>query len=342
MFSHRYRYIFIFLLAAYTYLNTVLCEVYFYFKIETTWYYAFTTILLVTLLIWEGSRLAEPLLRKKFPPEKSRVRFLAAYFVVGNIVAVLSTFFTLWLIGVVLMKLPVKAQIIPLKLNLIYATLVNLFFHLINTIIFFFGEYRKKWAEAEELRRASVQAQLQLIKSQVNPHFLFNNLNVLSSLVIRDNPEANKFIEEFSKVYRYILNNQEKELVLLRSEIDFIQHYIFLLQKRFPGGLNVSLNIPEKYNDYYIIPAALQMLIENAIKHNVVSRTRPLHIDVYVNGNNTIVVKNNLQPKQTEEISTRIGLVNIKKRYEMISGQEVLVNSNKENFLVELPLLSVN
>jgi LytS/YehU family sensor histidine kinase len=159
---------------------------------------------------------------------------------------------------------------------------------------------------------------------------------------MRDNPEANKFIEEFSKVYRYILNNQEKELVALRSEMDFIQPYIFLLQKRFPGGLEVSLDVPERYKDYYIIPAALQMLIENAIKHNVVSRTKPLHIDVYVNGNNTLTIKNNLQPKQSEEPSTRIGLVNIKKRYAMISGQEVRINRRSDSFVVELPLLSLN
>jgi len=167
-------------------------------------------------------------------------------------------------------------------------------------------------------------------------------LNVLSGMVVKDNPEANKYIEEFSKVYRYILNNSDKELVTIQSELEFIQPYIFLLQKRFPEGLQVSINVPDMYKNYYIIPVALQMLVENAIKHNIVSRVKPLHIEMYVNGNQTIVVKNNYQPRQTSENSTLIGLQNISKRYELVSGKSVNVNSGTEHFEVVLPLLQLN
>ena len=203
-------------------------------------------------------------------------------------------------------------------------------------------EYRQKWSEAEELRRSSQQAQLQLIRSQVNPHFLFNNLNVLSGMVIKDNPEANHFIEEFSKVYRYILNNQQKELVELRAELDFVQPYLFLLGKRFEEGLEVNIRIADEYKNWHVVPAALQMLIENAIKHNVVSRQKPLHIDIHTNGNQTLVIKNNLQPRLLKEPSTRTGLQNIRKRYELISGKDVMVKEAEGYFEVSLPLLRLN
>jgi two-component system, LytTR family, sensor kinase len=181
-----------------------------------------------------------------------------------------------------------------------------------------------------------------LVKNQVNPHFLFNNLNVLSGMIIKDNPEANHFIEEFSKVYRYILSNQEKELVELRSELEFIQPYVFLLQKRFNEGLTVVVNIPERYQSYHVVPAALQMLIENAIKHNIVSRNKPLYITIHANGNDTLIVSNNLQLRKTEEPSTKIGLQNIRKRYELITGRHIVVTETDNIFKVILPLLNLN
>jgi two-component system, LytTR family, sensor kinase len=181
-----------------------------------------------------------------------------------------------------------------------------------------------------------------LIKSQVNPHFLFNNLNVLSALVIQNHSEANRFIEEFSKVYRYILHNHDKELVDLKTELHYINPYLFLLKKRFGEGLQVSIDIPEIYERCLVIPAAIQMLIENAIKHNVVSSRRPLQVNLHVNGNNTVVVSNNRQAKQTVEISTEIGLKNIIKRYSFVSNREVLIRSETSAFTVELPLIIPN
>ncbi len=342
MFSHRYRYLFILLLSLYTFMNTALCNVYHYFDIDIEWYYALLTIAGITFLTWEGNRLIKPWFKKRFLGAKTKIRFLAFFFFAGNIVALAAAVLVVYLVGNILHGYSWQENSNPLKLNIIYASLINLFFHLLNAILFFFREYRRQWAEAEELRRNSSQAQMQLIKSQINPHFLFNNLNVLSGMVIKDNPEANHFIEEFSKVYRYILNNQEKELVELRSELEFIQPYLFLLQKRFDQGLTVAINIPDQYKTWHVVPAALQMLIENAIKHNIVSRHKPLHIDIHTNGAQTLVVKNNLQPRQVVEPSTKIGLQNIMKRYELISGRDVIVRKTAEEFEVILPLLQLN
>ena len=247
LFNHRYRYFFIAILSLYAFMNTALCNVYHYFNIEIKWYYALLTITGITFLTWEGNRLIKSYFKKRFLTPANKFRFLGLFFLAGNIVALLAAFIMVFLVGNVIYGYSWQQNSNPYKLNIIYASLINLFFHLINAILFFFREYRQQWAEAEELRRSSAQSQIQLIKSQINPHFLFNNLNVLSGMVIKDNPEANHFIEEFSKVYRYILNNQEKELVELRSELEFIQPYIFLLQKRFDEGLTVAINIPDQY-----------------------------------------------------------------------------------------------
>jgi LytS/YehU family sensor histidine kinase len=159
---------------------------------------------------------------------------------------------------------------------------------------------------------------------------------------MQNNAEANRFIEEFSKVYRYILTNQEKELVALKTELYFIDPYIFLLKKRFGDGLKVTIDVPDKMGELLIIPAALQLLIENAIKHNVVSKQKPLHISLHISNNNCIVITNNLQAKQTTEKSTEIGLQNIIKRYRLVSRQNVSVNKDIDSFIVTLPLISAN
>jgi two-component system LytT family sensor kinase len=342
MFTHKYRYLFIFGLTLCTFISTVLCEVYYYFNIDIEWYYAFTTIGLITLGVWEGSRLLQPLFFKKIHDTQNKIKWLLLFFGVGSIVTSLVTIATVFAMSMLLHNHTLLETIVPLKLNIIYAWLTNLLFHLLNAIMYYFNEYKTKWVEAEELKRITAQAELQLVKSQINPHFLFNNLNVLSTLVLQNNAEANKFIEAFSKVYRYILSIHDKELVEIKTELDYIKPYIFLLEKRFSDGLSIKINIPEQFESKYIIPASLQMLIENAIKHNVVSRQKPLRIDVHVNGNNTIVVSNNLQARESVENSTEIGLSNIKKRYLLVSGREVLIDKNESEFVVTLPMLTLN
>lgn len=341
MFTHKYRYAFAFLLSLYTYANTEFCKVYYYFDIKIAWYYALSTITFITFLILEGNRLVEPYVRRIANPEKSKIRFPVIFFMAGSILSTVITVGIVAIVGMLINSYSIEQNITPLKLNLIYAWLVNLLYHLINTIIYYFQEYRSTRIEAEELKRISAQAELQLVKSQINPHFLFNNLNVLSALVIKDNAEANKFIEEFSKVYRYILKNHDKEMVTLKTELDYIEPYVFLLKKRFGEGLQVNIDIPAHSLEHFIIPVSLQMLLENAIKHNIVSKTKPLKITIYANGNNTLVVSNNLQVKQQVERSTELGLLNIVKRYKLVSNKEVLINKSSHSFEVSIPLLPI-
>jgi len=342
MFTHKYRYHFAFLLSLYTYLNTEFCKVYYYFNIRIDWYAALATILLITFLSLESNRYLEIFVRKIIPVEKNNIRFPVVFFIAGTITSTVITVAVVLIMGMGLHSFSLQENFTPLKLNLMYGSLVNLLFHLINTIIYYFKEYQTTSLHAEQLKSITAQAELQLIKSQINPHFLFNNLNVLAALIMKDNKEANRFIEEFSKVYRYILSNHDKELVELKTELDFIKPYIFLLEKRFAEGLIIKVQIDDAYFNQLIIPASLQMLIENAIKHNVVSRNKPLLIDVHTNGNNTIVVSNNLQAKQTIENSTGIGLQNIIRRYQLVSNKHITIDNNNKQFTVSLPLLTVN
>ena len=330
------------LLSFYAFLNTVLCDVYHYFRIDVEWYYSLLTITGVTFLTWEGNHLLKSFFKKRFYTPKNKIRFLAIFFLAGNVVAFAAAVLMVFIVGNLIHGYNRSQMVNPYKLNIIYSTLINLFLHLLNAIHFFFREYKRQWSEAEELRRTNAQAQLQLVRNQINPHFLFNNLNVLSGMVIKDNPDANKFVEEFSKVYRYVLNNQDKELVEVRSELEFIHPYLFLLSKRFDQALKVDIDIPDRYKTWHVVPAALQMLIENAIKHNIVSSRRPLHIEIHANGNQSLVVKNNLQLRTVTEPSTKIGLQNIITRYELIGDRRVIVRQTEEAFEVTLPLLNLS
>ncbi len=340
MFTHRYRYYFILLLSFCTYFCTVLCEVYTYFNIEIEWYYALSTIVLITLSIAEACRLLQPIFLKHIAATQHKISGLIYFFIASSIVTILLTTANVLLQSMVLHQYSFERSTIPLKLNLIYAVLINLLFHLLNAIFFYFKEYQTQLLAAEQLISISAQAELQLVKSQINPHFLFNNLNVLSALVMQNNSEANKFIEAFSQVYRYILHHHDEDVVHLKTELEFIKPYIFLLEKRFSQGLKITIDIPNAYDNHYIIPASLQMLIENAIKHNIATRTKPLHIVLHANGKPTLEVSNNLQLKQMVENSTEIGLNNIIKRYKIVSGKQVLVQQTDKEFKVTLPLLT--
>lgn len=342
MFNYKYRYYFALLLSVYTFLNTEFCDLYEHFNIVIDWYYALITITLISFIILEVNRLLESKIRKiSFLNKNKKVRFPIVFFLVSGLTATIITTSIVLFMGMYIHKYSFRENLIPLKLNLTYAWLVNLLYHLINTVIFYFKEYRISKHQTETLRKLNAQAELQIVKNQINPHFLFNNLNVLSTLVLQNNDEANKFIEEFSKVYRYILSNQDKELVDLKTELYFIRPYIFLLEKRFGTGLSVEIDVNEINHHKYIIPAALQMLIENAIKHNVISKQKPLNIKISISDDNKIVVTNNLQLRQSSEPSSYIGLKNIIKRYQLVAEEKVIVKEAIDFFSVTIPLINV-
>ena len=158
----------------------------------------------------------------------------------------------------------------------------------------FFFQYRKSILEAEQLKQENLESQYEILKNQVNPHFLFNSLNVLYSMVHKDPDGAAQFIKKLSDVYRYVLDSREKEVVQLAEEIDALNAYLFLIQTRFGKSVICNMEL-EDTNDHLIIPLSLQMLVENAIKHNAFTMNKPIQIDINQKGE-AIVVKNNLNP----------------------------------------------
>jgi two-component system LytT family sensor kinase len=340
MFAHRYRYLFVIILGGYSYINTVFSEALKFYGISGNPFLLAGSFILICLLIWEGNRLLESVLSKT-ENKKSKVHPLLLFFLASHAVTFVAALISYFIIATWVLEKEVVQTLVPAKLVFIFSFRINLFLNCIHAIFYLLNQYRKKELEAEELRRISAMASLQAIRNQVNPHFLFNNLNVLSTLVMQKNEEANTFIEKFSTVYRYILKNQDTELIMLKSELDFIHPYIFLLEKRFGNGLQVSIDIPEEYEGMYIVPVALQMLVENAIKHNIVSTKRPLLVVITVNDEGFLVVKNNLQLRENKEPSEQIGLQNINKRLKIVAGKEIRVERNAESFEVAIPLLNL-
>jgi two-component system LytT family sensor kinase len=203
----------------------------------------------------------------------------------------------------------------------------------------FFKSWKQAAVNEEKLKREKLSIEYEALKNQVNPHFLFNSLTALSSLVYKDQEKAVKFIREFSNVFRYILESRDKEVVDLATEKKLLESVSYLYRIRYEDSLHINIILPDS-SDKYIIPMALQMLLENTIKHNTISSGSPLVVEI-MEENDYVVVKNNLQPKKTEIVSSKIGLDNIKSRYKYLSDKEVLVEVSDESFTVKIPVLSI-
>lgn len=222
------------------------------------------------------------------------------------------------------------------------STLVMIFLVVaIYESIYFYQQLKQSIQEKEELQRENIKSQLEGLKSKVNPHFLFNSLNTLAYLIPEDADKSVKFVQKLSKVYRYILEMSDERLIPLQKELDFLNSYIFLLKERFEENLQVDIAIPKARMNDKIIPLSLQILFENAIKHNVISSSKPLKIKVLINDMGKLIVENNLQKKRQIKDSTKFGLENIKTRYRFFSNEAVDVIATSSSFIVSLPLISV-
>lgn len=189
-----------------------------------------------------------------------------------------------------------------------------------------------------KMQKENLQSQFEVLKQQVNPHFLFNSLNVLTSLIKVDADLAEKFTERLSKVYRYVLENKNKDIVTLKTEMDFLKAYVFLIDIRFADKVFVNIGFDDNNPDMYVVPLALQLLIENAIKHNSFSKKSPLIIDLFVDVDYLYVV-NNLQNRDIQRKSTGIGLDNINKRYKLLCDKEPVFEMTDKQFVAKIPLI---
>lgn len=209
----------------------------------------------------------------------------------------------------------------------------------IYEVIYLFTKLKKSIREEEQAKQIAVQSQLDTLRNQAQPHFLFNSLNTLRD-IIDQNPkdEAQHFVDKLASVYRYILESGNHNTIPLASELEFAKAYIHIQQERFGSNLQLTWEITEDQLNAYIIPMSIQLLLENAIKHNVISKAKPLQI--HIKATSTYVrVTNNFQPRSTQVASTKLGLKNIQKGYGLLADREVIVEQNTAQFSVQLPLL---
>jgi PAS domain S-box-containing protein len=200
-------------------------------------------------------------------------------------------------------------------------------------------ELTKANTQLLKLQKENLQSQFDVLKQQVNPHFLFNSLNVLTSLIRLEPELAEKFTEHLAKVYRYVLENKDNELVNLSTEISFLDAYIFLIKIRFMDKVVVNIGIPDEKKNFRIIPLAMQLLIENAIKHNSMSKKSPLVIDIFIDEPNYLNVVNNLQEREAHMTSTGVGLKNIQNRYKLLNNTIPVFEKTETHFAARIPLV---
>ena len=225
-----------------------------------------------------------------------------------------------------------------LKSNLFVGLIITIFVLLIIQGERFFENWKTSLVRAERLEKEKALTQYQALRSQVNPHFLFNSLNTLSGLIHQDPDLADKYVAKLSEVYRYVLANQESEAVALEEELSFIRSYLYLLNIRYDGNVRYEIYYSGNTENYFIIPLGLQILIENAIKHNRISEKKPLVIEIRVN-EKEITIKNDKRPRLNQEPSTGKGLSNLIRRYEILTTQKVKIEETETTFSVQIPLL---
>ncbi|AHM58761.1 two-component system-sensor histidine kinase [Flammeovirgaceae bacterium 311] len=263
---------------------------------------------------------------------------LEAVLVVGTNLALLTILFLL-----PLMLLFPETKLPPGRLRIVYiiTTIVALFFYYFVERVKNQKQLQSALLHAAQLQQANLQYQLQNLKNQVDPHFLFNSLNVLCAVIQQDTNRALAFVQKLAEVYRYFLDIQNKILVPLKQELELVDAYIYLLHTRFGQVIQFKLAIASDKLFLQLPPCSLQMLLENAVKHNSATKKTPLLIKLYTI-ENKLVVENNVQPRQEIIQSTKTGLSNIINRYRYLTIEEVTIQHTLDVFRVQLPLLTAD
>lgn len=295
---------------------------------------AFILSFVRTALIWNGSMLIIQYAIGRYSMFKEAFK-LIAFQVIALILFVLLVEFT----EIYIVENYLKIVLSGSEKNTLYigSLLITFMISSIYASTAFFIQWKENLLRTQALEKANLEARYDTLRNQVNPHFLFNSLNTLLMLV-NDNPVASRYVESISEIMRYMVQSREKDAVLLRDELKIARDYIFIQQSRFGDKLVVDFNVPENFYHYAIPPLALQMLLENAIKHNVVSKENPLSVKIYVYDSQFVIIENSVMAKIDKEPSTGIGLENIRNRYLHLTGKNIQVKQDGGKFIVMLPL----
>ncbi|WP_462251715.1 sensor histidine kinase [Ekhidna sp.] len=291
---------------------------------------------------WLINRLILIRLRKLYPSLKDNVKRIVLLFFCTSVTVIVVDSLGFSLLSWLAETTGGNAQTGSFRVRsytLIIIVFLTVMIMAIYEAIYFFGLLKRSIREEEQAKQAIIQAELDTLRNQAQPHFFFNTLNTLRDIIDQSPKEdAKKFVDKLSEIYRFLLESGNTNLISLKSELKFAKAYIHVQSERFGSNLKLNWDIPSTIENKLIAPMSIQLLLENAIKHNVVSKSKPLVINVYVK-DDFIVVMNRIQKKSTQVPSTKMGLRNIEKRYELISDRTVeIVNDGKE-FTVMLPLM---
>ena len=301
--------------------------------------YSWGVSLFFTIVDWLIIRAFMIFLRKKYPGFRDDKKRIALLFL-----AIVCTDVSVDFIGGTLISLIQGMNYITSVARLKVLLPIILFTTMIMAIyeaIYHYVRLKKSVREEEQAKQAIVQAQLDALQNQAQPHFFFNTLNTLRD-IIDQNPkeDAKEFVDKLSDIYRFLLEAGNENLIPLKNELRFAKAYIHIQSERFRNNLKLNWDIPKSSLDAVVVPMSLQLLLENAIKHNVISKAKPLTISVGVH-DNKLVVCNKIELKSTQLPSTQVGLANIERRYKLISGKSIEIKNERGRFEVSLPLLTV-
>jgi sensor histidine kinase YesM len=301
--------------------------------------FSFLYTTMVAFLIWQGNRYLHFSLRSYFdwinkPLQKVTVLILSViFYTVPVSVLLLVGWYKLFSAQTVNWNIISQSTLIIL-IAVIFIT------HVYETV-FLVKESENEMIRNEQLERARAEAELEALKNQIDPHFIFNSLNTLSHLIEENPARAKLFNDNLADVYRYILQNKARGLVLLREEMEFLESYFTLLQIRFEKAVHLAINMDKELLDHYLIPPiSLQILAENAIKHNEFSEHTPLVFEVSLK-NDELVVHNQVRKKTLRKTSSKIGLQNLQERYKLTTNREIRVREEEKDFTVNLPVLKI-
>ncbi|MCB0610655.1 MAG: histidine kinase [Lewinellaceae bacterium] len=289
-----------------------------------------------TVFIWEGNRQIFMALTRRYPDyqdwkKRLKLLLLLCFLYTLAICPIIN-----WGFSLTPFEKPHISQVAGYSSSYFTLLMVGAIYESIR----FFQLWRSTTEEKEEVERAHLSSQLEGLRNQVNPHFLFNSLNTLTYLIPESPNKAVGFVRQLSKVYRYVLESRDTKVIPLYEELAFLDAFVYLLRERFGDNFTVDMRNLTPYRNMAIVPLSLQILLENAIKHNIISTEKPLYVEIFAE-NGRLVVRNNLQRKNQVMDSTGVGLENIKTRYRMLSGKEVEVIVSQQYFTVALPLIEL-
>jgi hypothetical protein len=293
-------------------------------------------------ILWEVIRLVLQYYRNRYPDIQQSRRRILNQFAGCMLVTIIIRYLTVWFYDKTLFwgyLFPPEGYLYNIFVGMLYVAIIAGIYE----SIYFFQKWKQTLSQTEALKRENLQTQLDSLKSQINPHFLFNNLSSLTSLIMEDQGKAVDFVNELAAVYRYLLQANDKNLIELRAELTFIDQYFHLLKTRFGDGIALNQEINERYLSYQLPPLTLQLVVENAVKHNAILPHKPLTIQLYTDKTGNLIVVNNLQRKTTPlTMSNKTGLRNIKEKYRLLNHSNVVIHETAESFQVILPLLKID